>query len=157
MNRADKLLLKNGFDLKGNKTGKRVEILNKRQKVKRRSKPYIKERKRSGCSPGEERVSQFLVANKVRYIREYYFATCYNKKGYLLFFDFYLPEYNAVIEYDGVHHFKPINGQAAFKQQKENDHKKNVYCFVRKIPILRIPCFQPDVEKVICEWFDKNF
>lgn len=158
MNRADKLLLKHGYDLKGNKTGKRIEILNKRQRVKKRSKPYIKKRKRAEYSEGEIRVADFLSLNNIRFKKEYYFPSCSTKNGILLFFDFYLPAYNAVIEFDGLHHYKPIYGIAKFKRCKDNDGMKNWFCRTRKIPLLRISCFDVEnIETIICKWFDENF
>lgn len=157
MKQADKLLLKNGFDLKGNYTGKRIEILNKRQKIKRRSKPYIKDRRKAAYSPAEFKIAEFLTKNKIRFHKEYYMRGCCSRNGFLLFFDFYLPDYNAVIEFDGLHHFKPIYGIPQFEHCKDNDRRKNWFCKVRNIPLLRIPCFTKDIEKAICGWFDKNF
>lgn len=158
MNRADKLLLRNGYDLKGNKTGVQRELLNKRQRIKRRSKPYIKKRKKSDYSPSENRIAKFLAENGISYEREYYLRGCNTKNGILLFFDFYLPKCHAVIEFDGLHHYKPVYGEEKFKRQKENDRIKNWFCRTRKIPILRIPCFDAaNIETIICNWFDKLF
>lgn len=51
------------------------------------------------------------------------FSDCKNSKGSdMLPFDFYIPKYNTLIEYDGLHHFEPINGGAAKKNL--NLHKK---------------------------------
>ena len=45
--------------------------------------------------------------NNINYIREKRFKDCKNIKP--LPFDFYLPEKNICIEYDGEHHFKSID------------------------------------------------
>jgi very-short-patch-repair endonuclease len=75
-----------------------------------------------------------------------------------LFFDFYLPDYKAVIEFDGIHHFKPIHGMEKLKQQRYKDGRKNTYCRKNKIPILRIPYWQAhEIQAIICKWFDDNF
>lgn len=159
MKGADRLLLNNGFDLKGNKTGKKVEILTKRQIRKRISKPYRKLRKNAEQSPAEKRIAKFLAENKIRYIPEWWFHSCYNRRNnQILYFDFYLPDHNAVIEFDGLHHFKPVYGPNKFKRTKENDEIKNAYCRSRKFPMLRISCFDAkDIETLICRWFDQNF
>lgn len=56
-------------------------------------------------------------------------------------FDFYLPQYNTLIEYDGKQHFEPIEffgGEEKFNKLQENDKIKNEYCKNNKIPLIRI-------------------
>jgi very-short-patch-repair endonuclease len=55
--------------------------------------------------------------------------------------DFYLPDYNAVIEYDGIQHYQPIEtfgGEKAFKSTKIRDEIKNTYCRENGIKMIRI-------------------
>ena len=67
-------------------------------------------------------------------------------------FDFYLPEYQKVIEYDGRHHFEPINFNGISESQalkefddvKRRDKLKNDYCYNHHIPLLRIPYYEFD-------------
>ena len=58
-------------------------------------------------------------------------------------FDFYLPEKNIAIEYDGVQHFKQGNGcydnQEKIQKTKEHDEIKNKYCKLNNICLIRIP------------------
>lgn len=49
-------------------------------------------------------IGKFLNEVDVKFIREYRFADCKNKKT--LPFDFYLPDLNALIEYDGKQHYQ---------------------------------------------------
>ena len=59
-----------------------------------------------------------------------------------LSFDFYLPELNAVIEYDGEQHFEPIKGRGGeekFKKIQIYDEIKNKYCKDNGIKMIRIP------------------
>ena len=93
------------------------------------------------------------------FIPEYVFKYCYNQKtNHFLYFDFYLPEQNAVIEFDGKHHFKPIYGQDKLIEQKYKDKKKNEYCKRRGIKMLRIPYYcGNDIELIICKFFDYHF
>ena len=66
-----------------------------------------------------------------------------NKNGtYPLKFDFYLPDYNCCIEYDGKQHFEPIDyfgGKNGFIKTQERDDIKNQYCKNNDIKLIRIP------------------
>lgn len=73
-------------------------------------------------------------------------------------FDFYLPDYNLFIEYDGEQHFKPTeyhgndfeaNMNDLLKRQKY-DQIKNKYCEDNNINLLRIPYWEKEnVESII--------
>jgi len=57
-------------------------------------------------------------------------------------FDFYLPERNACIEYDGKQHYEPVDyfgGEKAFRLSLIRDGIKTAYCKEKGIPLLRIP------------------
>jgi very-short-patch-repair endonuclease len=94
----------------------------------------------NGCptcklSKGEHSIMIYLDSNKIDYISQY------RIKGFNLIFDFYLPDYNLCIEYDGLQHFKPVNyfgGIDAFNLQIKNDSLKNKYCLENQIKLLRI-------------------
>ena len=67
------------------------------------------------------------------------FKTCMNIKE--LPFDFYLPEYNLCIEYDGEHHFHIVSkygGVEYLEKVKRNDTIKNIWCLDNSIKLLRI-------------------
>ena len=101
----------------------------------------------NGCpicreSKGEKLVREFLIKNNIKYIQEQTFKKCKNKQ--VLPFDFYLPNYNTCIEYDGVQHFKPIKafgGQKGFDLIKQNDLIKTNFCHENNISLIRIPYF----------------
>lgn len=58
-------------------------------------------------SKGERKISVFLDNVNIKYIRQQKFENCTNTiTGRMLPFDFYLPNYNLLIEYDGRQHFK---------------------------------------------------
>lgn len=71
-------------------------------------------------------------------------------EGHHLRFDFYLPTYNTMIEYDGEQHYKPINFggwdneelQAHFNKTQLYDQLKNNYCKENNIDLLRIPYWE---------------
>ena len=99
----------------------------------------------TGCpicnqSKGENLILKFLETNNILYNSQYVFNDCKNK--YVLHFDFYLPELNICVEYDGIQHFKSIEffgGEEALKYTKNNDKIKNKYCQENNIKLIRIP------------------
>lgn len=103
------------------------------------------------ASKGEKEVEEVLNKLSIRHIREYRFDDCKNGH-HTLPFDFYLPDYDACIEYDGEQHFKPIDyfgGEKAFIRRQKNDTIKNKYCKSNKIKLIRIPYTIADIEKFI--------
>lgn len=90
-------------------------------------------------SKGEEKIELFLINNNIEYEREYIFKDCKNKE--VLRFDFYLPEYNCVIEYQGIQHYKSIEymgGKTRLEKQIENDNIKRDYCKNKNINLFEI-------------------
>jgi hypothetical protein len=120
-------------------------------------KSRTKDRINSEPSEGEKRIIKFLTENNIHFIREYYNPKLFNPEtNNMLYFDFYVPKYNLLIEFDGIHHFKPVYGEAKLKDQKHRDKVKDKWCSKRGWPLLRINCFQMDkIEDYICEAFDK--
>lgn len=72
-------------------------------------------------------------------------------------FDFYLPSYNLLIEYDGEQHYKPVRRfkctdeevAQKFNAIQEHDQLKNKYCFDNGINLLRIPYWEHKNVKAI--------
>lgn len=94
-------------------------------------------------SNGEKTVRLWLENHKVHYISQKWFNNCKDIKP--LPYDFYLPEYNMCIEYDGIQHFEPIDffgGHESFELTKKHDKIKNDYCKNNGIKLLRIPYFK---------------
>ena len=88
---------------------------------------------------GEVAVKLFLETNIISFTTQKSFDGCIFKKK--LKFDFYLPEYNLCIEYDGKQHFKSINyfgGDENFKIRQLRDNIKNEFCKNNDIGLLRI-------------------
>jgi hypothetical protein len=96
-------------------------------------------------SQGNIEVERILKSNNINYICEYKFQDCKNKK--CLPFDFYLPEINACIEFDGQQHFIPMGFGSKdpktpilkLKRTKINDEIRNKYCSINNIKLIRIP------------------
>jgi hypothetical protein len=69
---------------------------------------------KQGCpfckiSKGEDEIEKYLIKNNITYIREKKFDNCINPQtNKKLPFDFFLPKYNILIEYQGEQHYKKI-------------------------------------------------
>ena len=80
-------------------------------------------------SKNEKFISNFLIEHNIKFEREKTFNWLKNKGN--LYLDFYLPEYNIAIEYQGEQHYKPIKrfgGEEGFSLIKERDKKKLELC-----------------------------
>jgi hypothetical protein len=105
----------------------------------------------SGCpichtSKGELLTEKHLNDNGIVYIKQMTFDGCRGTRGYKLRFDFYLPNYNILIEIDGIQHYtygQNFNGhkitKEEFERTKRNDEIKTRYAFDNKIKMVRIP------------------
>ena len=90
-------------------------------------------------SIGEKYISKFLTLNNIEYKRQHKFDDCKFKKK--LPFDFYLPQYNVCIEFDGKQHYKIgcFNGDIwDFVDIKIRDTVKTKYCKDNSIKLIRI-------------------
>ena len=97
----------------------------------------------SGCnkSLGEERLEKYLKEHNINYIGQYRFGDCVRKERDMPF-DFYLPDLNVAIEYDGIQHYEPIvkfGGEEGFAELKLNDYYKTNYCAEHGIKLIRVP------------------
>lgn len=123
-------------------------------------------------SYGEELIKQFLILNKIEYIRQYRLPV-FKTKGLKLRYDFYLPKLNILIEFDGIQHFIPIEkwgGLENLRKTQMRDEIKNKFARTYNIPLLRISYKdESNAEKMLikfisCYWqykynnmFYKNF
>ena len=106
----------------------------------------------SKTSNGEKMIEDILDNMFVEYKREYRYCDCRDKKP--LPFDFYLPDYNKIIEFDGKIHFEEVAGRN-HKLIVAHDHIKNDYCKRKNIPLLRIPYWEGhNMEKIITDFLN---
>ncbi len=100
--------------------------------------------KGKGClyckeSKGEKEIRNFLLENKIKFTAEKRFPECKHK--YTLPFDFYLPDYNICVEFNGFQHYKPVNywgGDKGFELIKLRDEIKINYCKNNNITLIII-------------------
>lgn len=96
----------------------------------------------------EAMVGKYLQQYKINYIPQKSFSDCRDQRP--LPFDFYLPDYNILIEYDGEEHFRPVNfggisddeALEHLKITQYHDKIKTNYCQENGIPLIRIPFWE---------------
>lgn len=122
----------------------------------------------TGChacssSKGELLIAEWLTNNNINYTRQHRYNDCKHKNT--LPFDFYLPNYNMCIEYNGEQHYKPtrFNGMthtkagAAYDNQKLKDSIKETYCRKNNINLLIIPYWEKhNIDIILNTEINKN-
>ena len=113
--------------------------------------PYCKK------SKGEEKIKQILESNNIQYVFQKKFTDCRDKLS--LPFDFYLPDHNLCIEYQGKQHYDPKmfillfknhdKGVFYYKYLNHHDKIKRQYCKKNKIKLLELKCFDNIEEKIL--------
>lgn len=99
-------------------------------------------------SVGEWMVEKFLLKYNILYEKQKRFKDC--KDILPLPFDFYLPNYNTCIEFDGEQHYRPAFGQKEYLNTVKHDKTKNQYCLNNKMDLIRIPYFeQNNIDKIL--------
>ena len=92
-------------------------------------------------SLGEKKIRYFLEDRGIKFEKEKWFSDCRDIKP--LPFDFYLPDLNTIIEFDGRQHFvKNTYFKHSVEKIKFHDDIKNAYCKDRNIDLIRIPYTQ---------------
>lgn len=103
--------------------------------------------KRRGCprcqsSIGENLIENYLIKHNIKYARQFPIdideSINVTGKAHI---DFYLPNYNVFIEYNGEQHYKPIKhfgGQLRFEKQQRRDSFIQKYCQENNIKLIVI-------------------
>lgn len=115
----------------------------------------------SSMSKAERIISNFLLKKQIFFIREKTFSDLEgnvpgsrSKPRY----DFFIPQYNLLIEYDGVHHYRPTKMKGRLSTDdaltmhlniKANDCRKSQYATLRGYRLLRIPYTITAEDKII--------
>jgi len=111
----------------------------------------------SGCgcnkcnmSKGEKIISQYFIEQKINFIPQHRFKECCDKLP--LPFDFYLPDYNYCIEFDGSQHYNK-NSKFYSELLIKHDKIKNNYCLKSNIYLLRIS-YKQDIKKELQKLYE---
>lgn len=105
-------------------------------------------------SKGEIIITRFLEMNNIEYQKEFSFP----KSTYR--FDFYLPQINTCIEFDGKQHFESVDyfgGEQGFLDTQRKDKEKNLYCLKNNIKLFRISYLEMDnLNQILYEIFKEK-
>ena len=83
-------------------------------------------------SKGEQLIRDWLKNNSISWIQEYTFPDLRGLKNKPLRFDFYLPDINTLIEYDGQQHYMPVQFFGMSEKLAINSYKRTVKCDLMK-------------------------
>ena len=101
--------------------------------------------KSCGCihSLGEQRINNLLTKLKINFVTQKTFINLKSDLNRPLFFDFYLPDYNILIEYQGEQHYnynnRGWNTKEHFDLVQRRDKLKRQYCIEHNITLIEIP------------------
>ncbi len=113
-------------------------------------------------SRGEKQIAIILEKTTLNFQTQHHF----NKHPFLrsktsyLAFDFYLPDYNLCIEYDGQQHYESVKhwgGTKQFGSTQLRDQLKNQFCLDNNIRLLRIPYWVNLTPELILSYLEENF
>lgn len=115
----------------------------------------------SGCpkcytpSKGEEVVNLFLQMNMIEFIPQKTFSDLRGVNNGMLSYDFYLPTFNKLIEFQGEQHIRAVSrfgGEEQLKIQQEHDRRKREYAKEHNIDLLEIWYYDIDnIEQILKE------
>lgn len=108
----------------------------------------------AGCpkcnkSKGEKIISWFLDKNKIHYEEQKKFDGCKNKSQ--LPFDFYLPNINLCIEFQGIQHYESVEhmeGDIGLLKRQKNDKIKREFCNKGGIKLIEVKYSDNLVQKL---------
>lgn len=117
---------------------------------------FIAGKRCSTCSmsSGEQEIYRVLKKYNINLLAQYTFKDC--KDINPLPFDFYLPDHNSCIEFDGRQHYTNINffykTNENFQDRVKKDNIKTQYCKDNNIKLIRIPYWDFDnIENILCK------
>lgn len=108
--------------------------------------PYCSE---SAKSKGELMIREYFIKNKIKFIEYNTFEGLNGTGNRKLSFDFYLPDHNLLIEFQGAQHERSVDifgGEHQFKVQKEHDRRKRNYAKEHGYELLEIWYY--DIENI---------
>lgn len=101
------------------------------------------------CSKGEKRIAELLDRHNIIYEMEKIFTGCNGLKNKPLRFDFYLPDYNVCIEFQGHHHYNPVHKYNSAKvthaRTVAHDKIKKEWIYNNGIYLIEIPYWNIDI------------
>ena len=115
--------------------------------------------KSCGClhSSGEQKIAEILNELKIPFYRQQKFNDLKSDTGNFLYFDFFLPDNNICIEYQGEQHYyyngRGWNNEENFIKTQKRDALKRQYCLKKGITLIEIP--YTDYSKMNKKYFEE--
>ena len=106
-----------------------------------------------GQSRGEYKIFQILKDKNVLFETQKTFPDLLSNKNWRLRFDFYFPEYNICLEYQGIQHYDSTN-KFYSEEGQERDNIKREYCKNNNIKLIEIP--YTDYNKITWEYLKEK-
>lgn len=112
-------------------------------------------------SKGEEKIKNILIQYNIVFETQKTFETCrFPNTNAKAKFDFYLPQFNLLIEFDGEQHFqyknnKGWNNKENFEKTQFRDNYKTQWCKENNIKLKRIPYY--DYDKITLSYLLSDF
>lgn len=117
--------------------------------------PYCK------TSKGEDAVAQWLITHNVNHIRQYRVnmpLVLFGRNRIIV--DFYLPDCNTIIEYNGAQHYVHIpkwHTLERFQDQQDRDRRLREYCKQHGITLIEIPYTKiKEIDKILDKKIGKS-
>ena len=106
----------------------------------------------------ESKIGDWLDLNNIKYIEQFSDNSC--KSKYKLRFDFMLPEFKIIIEYDGEQHFYPVKqfgGEDAYNELIIKDQIKDQWAKNNGYKLFRISYINKKyIDKILRNYLEKN-
>lgn len=101
-------------------------------------------------SKGEKTLETFFIENNIEFCPQKKFDNLLGIKGHHLSYDFYLPDYNLLVEYQGEFHDGTTSLQKPedFIIQREHDRRKREFAIQNGIELLEIWYYENTLEKI---------
>lgn len=100
-------------------------------------------------SLGEKTIQSFLQEHNIEYIKEFPVLINGKKRRY----DFFLPTFNTIIEFNGIQHYEYVpyfHSKRTLKEEQARDIEKIVYCAENGINLIVIKYDDNINEKIMC-------
>lgn len=104
-------------------------------------------------SRGERRIMEYLESHNIKYDREHSFDW-QSHKAYR--YDYYIPEYNLIIEYNGIQHYEETNFlHSSLETNNEHDQIKMNEAIANNYNYLVIPyTHYTQIAEILDNWFN---
>ena len=115
----------------------------------------------NGNSPGEKIIYKFLTSNNIVFEKEKTFVDFKSDEDSCYRYDFFLPSYNLLLEFNGIQHKQPMggyfNGLEGYKEQVQHDMIKKEYALNHGYNYFEIWYYDKNnIERILTDYLELN-